>query len=415
MADMTIIKKLTALTAAAVMMAVSTSRTAPNIPLKASAAGIEAKESSKDLLLDCSSRYGYDHLASKPKGEQLQKLYDIIWDESVRLWKNASADLDKGSGSYAVTGLKQDLSALGISEREAAGVLTLFRNDNPMFFWLTPDAYFEDGAYVFSVEPGLRPGRVRSAAQQEVTAYIKETAVNARKIYGTSWGKAYKVHNVLITDLYSALHENYNYISSTVYGAAKNRICTSEGYARTAQILLNYFDIDNYFVSGWYKNERHCWNLIRMDDGMTYYADIQLDDKEKEPADYNFACSKYFVMDSGVFSATHTVNSRGSEDIRYYLPPLPDISEVPYAKDSYRARWLRGDVSWDEKVNVADITLIAAHVKGRKMLPEDKQLVADINKDGKVSVADISLTAAHVKGRKIIADNTEGLIVVKVD
>ena len=179
--------------------------------------------------------------------------------------------------------------------------------------------------------------------------------------------------------------------------------------------MLNYFDIDNYFVSGWYKNERHCWNLIRMDDGMTYYADIQLDDEEKEPADYNFSCSKYFVMDSGVFSATHTVNSRGSEDIRYYLPPLPDISEVPYAKDSYRARWLRGDVSWDEKVNVADITLIAAHVKGRKMLPKDKQLVADINKDGKVSVADISLTAAHVKGRKIIADNAEGLIVVKVD
>jgi hypothetical protein len=412
---MTIIKKLAALTAAAVMMAVPAARTAVDTQFTASAAGLAANENSDDLLLDCSSRFGYDYLAARSNGAQLRKLYDIIWNESVRLWNDPYADLYDGIGSYAATGVKQDIASLGISEREAAGVLTLFRNDNPLFFWLTPDAYFENGAFVFSVEPGLRPGRIRSEAQQQVTAYIKETAVNARTIYGTSWGKAYKIHNVLVTDLSPSLYDKYNYISSTVYGAAKNRICTSEGYSRTAQIMLNYFDIDNYFVSGRYKNERRCWNLIRMDDGMTYFSDIQLDDHANQPSDYDYSFRDNFIVDASIFSATHTVDDRESEDIKYYLPPLPDISEVPYAKDSYRAKWLRGDVSWDEKVNITDLTMIAAHVKDKRILTKDMQLVADINKDGKVNISDITLVAAHVKCRRFIADNAEGLIVVKVD
>ena len=57
-----------------------------------------------------------------------------------------------------------------------------------------------------------------------------------------------------------------------------------------------------------------------------------------------------------------------------------------------------GDINSDGKVNVADISLIAAHVKGLKKLESEKRQKADVNHDGDVNVADISLVAAHIKG-----------------
>lgn len=61
-----------------------------------------------------------------------------------------------------------------------------------------------------------------------------------------------------------------------------------------------------------------------------------------------------------------------------------------------------GDVNGDNAINVTDISLVAAHVKGRKALSANKFALADINKDGSVNVTDISRIAAHVKGVKSI-------------
>ena len=61
-----------------------------------------------------------------------------------------------------------------------------------------------------------------------------------------------------------------------------------------------------------------------------------------------------------------------------------------------------GDVNGDNAINVTDISLVAAHVKGRKALSANKFALADINKDGSVNVTDISWIAAHVKGVKSI-------------
>ncbi|WP_295156952.1 dockerin type I repeat-containing protein [uncultured Ruminococcus sp.] len=49
-------------------------------------------------------------------------------------------------------------------------------------------------------------------------------------------------------------------------------------------------------------------------------------------------------------------------------------------------------------MNVSDISMLAAHVKGIKKMSDPA--AADINKDGTVNVTDISLLAAHVKGIK---------------
>ena len=57
-----------------------------------------------------------------------------------------------------------------------------------------------------------------------------------------------------------------------------------------------------------------------------------------------------------------------------------------------------GDLNGDNKVNVTDISLLAANVKGIRPLAEEKLDAADLNGDNKINVTDISLLAAHVKG-----------------
>ena len=61
-----------------------------------------------------------------------------------------------------------------------------------------------------------------------------------------------------------------------------------------------------------------------------------------------------------------------------------------------------GDVNGDGKINVNDITKVAAHVKGKKILDESAKKRADVNGDGKINVNDITKIAAHVKGKKLI-------------
>lgn len=62
-----------------------------------------------------------------------------------------------------------------------------------------------------------------------------------------------------------------------------------------------------------------------------------------------------------------------------------------------------GDINGDGAINVTDIAMVAAHIKGIKALDENAVKVADVNKDDAVNVTDIAMIAAHIKGIKAIA------------
>ena len=61
-----------------------------------------------------------------------------------------------------------------------------------------------------------------------------------------------------------------------------------------------------------------------------------------------------------------------------------------------------GDVNLDGEINVTDIAMIAAHIKGVKALSDEGMKLADVNADGNINVTDISMVASHIKGIRSI-------------
>ena len=65
---------------------------------------------------------------------------------------------------------------------------------------------------------------------------------------------------------------------------------------------------------------------------------------------------------------------------------------------------LLGDCNRDGVIDVTDIAIIAAHVKGVKKLDGRGPLTADVDETGLINITDVSTIAAHVKGRKLIPE-----------
>jgi alpha-tubulin suppressor-like RCC1 family protein len=61
-----------------------------------------------------------------------------------------------------------------------------------------------------------------------------------------------------------------------------------------------------------------------------------------------------------------------------------------------------GDVNNDGKINVTDITKVAAHIKGKRLLDDAARKRADVNHDEKINVTDITKIAAHIKGKRLL-------------
>ncbi|MBP1535957.1 MAG: hypothetical protein IK999_17830 [Ruminococcus sp.] len=64
--------------------------------------------------------------------------------------------------------------------------------------------------------------------------------------------------------------------------------------------------------------------------------------------------------------------------------------------------YIKGDANGDNEINVTDIAMIAAHIKGIKPLVDVRFIASDVNGDGMLNVTDIALIASHIKGIKAI-------------
>ncbi|WP_139199928.1 MBG domain-containing protein [Ruminococcus albus] len=131
-------------------------------------------------------------------------------------------------------------------------------------------------------------------------------------------------------------------------------------------------------------------------DGKIVYAVIA--NNENAPAEDEYFETIPTAIDPGTYYVWYKViadeNHNDSE---------PACISVTLADEN----WLLGDVNNDGKINITDITIVAAHAKGKKMLSKERFKRADVNLDGTVNITDVIQIAAHVKGKKMLVQKKD--------
>ncbi|SFC74374.1 dockerin type I repeat-containing protein [Ruminococcus albus] len=376
--------KITALAAAAVM----TLATAVS-GISAAAAGIPAAEDSNNFLLDCGSRAGYDYLGTMENGEALQAAYDRMCEAAAELWCNTNKTLDKISVYHTYAAIPYD----GLDYNTVGIVYLTFRNDFPLYYFTDCMMVGDKTNFYLISDSSYANGSTRAQAQQDIMDYIISVAEKAEDA-GSDYEKAKIVHDAINEDLEFA-YDTYGEPereawAHNVLGACQNGKGVCECYARVYQAVLNYLDIDNYIVSGIAEGGDHAWNAVRLDDGKCYYVDCTWNDMLE--TDF------YFAKGENTMSKDHTVDVPTDDPMRFFIE-LPDISDTDYDASAIKKSRVKGDVNGDGFINITDITITAANIKGKKLLSEENFKYADMNGDGKVNITDLTKIAAIVKGK----------------
>ena len=383
-------KKIAAVLLAAAMMAAPVSGNIISV-VNAHAAGIADTQDSEDFLLDCGDRAGYDYLGTCARGDKMQMLYDDMYDAYIGLWNDETRAItrewDYGYLFYA------DLDMYGLSFDEATIVYYTFKNDQPLYYF-SDLSTASDGVYLFmTADDDFKYGVRRSEAQKNITDYILKLAEEA-SAGETDYDKISILEDALVRDLDYAF-DQYGNSSKEVWahnitGAAEKGLGVCEAYARTFQAVLNYLDIDNYFIAGLGQGGGHAWNMAMLDDGKYYYFDSTWDDQTGD--------RRFFAKGSRTMSADHELYTPG-DDPNTFMMSVPKASETDYdPANSDPSTYELGDVNGDGKVNSGDIVSAAAQIKGLKSLNRAQRQRADVNMDGKVNSADIIRIAAKIKG-----------------
>ncbi len=221
-----------------------------------------------------------------------------------------------------------------LSNEDTVKVISMFRNDNPMYFFVG-NTYLYSMDYDFETEENY-VSAVYIACVEEYTSgtarqaerRVLETQITAAReqveAQDTAWAKARAANDWLCNSLTYAYDASGNpddsMASHSIVGAFDERYCAAvcEGYAKAFQLLMNAAGVANAYIIGLGNGGGHAWNMAQMDDGYYYYFDVTWNDSTSS--------DKYFAAGETSFSKNHTPNTADGE--RWdYLYDLPDVPE----------------------------------------------------------------------------------------
>jgi len=282
------------------------------------------------------------------------------------------------------------LQAYGITSDEAKEVYYTFRNDNPIFYY-TSNVYYDMGndivRYFFlSIFDDFAYGSVRKEYNETILEYIESYSSCVKGI--SKYEDAKAIHDKLILSMDYEYEDDgitaaKNGKAHSIIGALEgNGVC--EAYARMYQMICNYYEIDNVFVSGYSSDisklsgNGHTWNLIKVDDGAVYYiVDCTGDDLGENELRYD-----YFLKGSNTLQyIAGTPEEHGMD----FLYELPEINENDYYT------FIIGDVNFDGVFNIADAVNMQQWILAMPDMTLANWKAGDLCADNIINVFDLIL------------------------
>ncbi|MDR0501102.1 MAG: RICIN domain-containing protein [Coriobacteriales bacterium] len=317
------------------------------------------------------NRFYYEALASQPFGSQLQAFYNMLVKEAEAIHTDLTTDYPQTPGeSYSIYKVI-DISSLQIpndmftfidsKNRTASDMLDVagnaFFHDNQQYLFLQPFLYFngqfpnnqkapyyQTATLFFDNDRDAQAYDYRLAADRRAhmamvdATFAKYQALTASA--ASKYEKARLVHDQIVADWDYSGGNGSPYQGKMIgaMGLSDNGI-VCRGYATLYAFVLNNLGVPTVFVggemvSGGNPIGGHAWNLVLMDDGKYYYADLTWADNQKtdytgDPGNFKNPVSyEWFLLgggNSGKFSQSH------SPDITFLQSPY--ISPANIATD----------------------------------------------------------------------------------
>lgn len=272
--------------------------------------------------------YGYDYFAVLPNGESLCALYSEI-DYEVRAFHENGESVG-GSDNYKFAEI--NYTQYGISMTEAINVWKTYRDDNPLYYWLSNKLTCTGEKLKLCTDENYADGATRTAQNEKLYSAILEWTSSV-EINSSAYTKTLAFHDMIIQAVDYAYDEDGNVQSASwahnITGVLEEKGAVCDGYVKTFQLLLNLCGVENIIVTGTGGSEAHAWNLVKLDDGKWYWYDLTWDDTPN--AFWGISYDYFASTDADVtFLKTHTASTPTGVGADF-LYGLPARSRVDYA------------------------------------------------------------------------------------
>ena len=360
----------------------------------------DARAGEQYPFLEYGSDYGYQDMVKREHGEQRQALYRKLQEECREFTVDGSdaSTVTVGADQYAKA-FTVNLSELGLTDLtgyEKTEVYFTFRNDNPQYFWLANSVLYSSHTLEIVTYDEYADGDIRRNTLDEIVNTAETVYQSGISDQDHIYDKVLYIHDTLIADIeYS--EDTTIPISHSIAGAmTASRSAVCEGYAKVMQVMMNSYDIENIYVTG-YAGGGHAWNMVQMDDGLYYWLDATWDDQFYEEFRHD-----YFLVGNENFT-DHIPDSPDSSGVNF-LYELPEASDTDYVYDPSSGETgdverLKGDINGDGYINLVDLMKCLNHVGRKELLETEPLKAADINGDGIVNLVDLMRLLNYV-GRK---------------
>lgn len=263
--------------------------------------------------------FGYKDLANEKDGKGMQAFYRDMLAACEEFYTN-TADISPSADYYKLCEL--NFAKYDISAEQAQAVWSVFRMENPLYYWLSPVCYFTSSTFILTIDEEYSLGAYRAEYNTDIQNMLASANAYIRNA-DTDLERALLLHDFL------ALRIDYAYKEGTkepetaswahnILGAARVGYGVCETYAKTYQFLCQSAGIPTLFVTG-YAGEPHAWNLIYID-GEWVGVDVTWDDM-----DGAYYLTSHFGMSASALAKDHTQDATGGNGSQYHYK-TPTIS-----------------------------------------------------------------------------------------
>lgn len=296
--------------------------------------------------------YAYKSLFELDNGEKMADFYEEIDLAASDFHSSVNdAKTKKNGENYIYYAAEICFSDNGITGADAISVWCAYVKDHPLYYWISGKITYTDEYITLLVDEEYIDGEVREQINADIYKAV-EGHITSLGGEADTYGITLGLHDHIIEAADYAYEADGVTPSSAkaahnILGVLTEGEGVCESFAKSFQLILNYCDIENVFVTG-YSGEPHAWNLVQLDDGQWYWYDLTWDDQPRwmMGVRHNYFCvtddtlvnwSDGGTVKSTTFIQDHTPDAPGGTGVNYSYK-LPERAKEPYDRNGLMLR-----------------------------------------------------------------------------